>query len=65
LRFEDNEVTSFHHYHYGLARWSSLISLFIFGVTLEAINDPKELSAIPLRPLDFVTYVLIALAIFS
>jgi hypothetical protein len=41
----------------------SLISLFIFGVTLEAINDPKELSAIPFRPWDFVTYGIIALAI--
>jgi hypothetical protein len=40
-----------------------LTSLFVFGVTLEAINDPKELSAIPFTPWDFITYGLIAIAI--
>ena len=38
-------------------------SLFVFGVTLEAINDRKELSAIPFTPWDFITYGLIAIAI--
>jgi hypothetical protein len=42
-----------------------LTSLFVFGVTLEAINDPKELSAIPFTPWDFITYGLIAIAIPS
>jgi len=42
-----------------------LTSLFVFGVTLEAINDPKELSAIPFTPWDFITYGLIAIAILS
>jgi hypothetical protein len=42
-----------------------LTSLFVFGVTLEAINDPKELSAIPFTPWDFITYGLIAIAINS
>jgi hypothetical protein len=32
-------------------------------VTLEAVNDPKELSAIPFTPWDFITYGLIAVAI--
>jgi len=40
-----------------------LLSLFVFGVTLEALNDPKELSAIPFNPCDFLTYGLIALGI--
>jgi hypothetical protein len=40
-----------------------LLSLFVFGVTLEALNDPKELSAIPFKPWDFLTYGLIALGI--
>jgi hypothetical protein len=40
-----------------------LTSLFVLGVTLEAINDPKELSAIPFTPWDFLTYGLIALGI--
>jgi len=40
-----------------------LTSLLVFGVTLEAINDPKELSAIPFTPWDFITYGLIAIAI--
>ena len=40
-----------------------LLSLFVFGVTLEALNDPKELSAIPFNPWDFLTYGLIALGI--
>jgi hypothetical protein len=38
-----------------------LLSLFVFGVTLEALNDPKELSDIPFKPWDFFTYGLIAL----
>jgi hypothetical protein len=38
-----------------------ILSLFVFGVTLEALNDPKELSAIPFKPWDFLTYGLIAL----
>jgi hypothetical protein len=42
-----------------------LISLFVFGVTLEAVNDPKELTAIPFTPWDFLTYGLIALAILA
>ena len=29
-----------------------LLSLLVFGVTLEALNDPKELSAIPFKPWD-------------
>ena len=44
---------------------SGLISLFAFGLTLEAINDPQELSAIPFSPWDFVTYTLIAVAIVA
>jgi hypothetical protein len=40
-----------------------LLSLFVFGVTLEALNDTKELSAIPFNPWDFLTYGLIALGI--
>src|SRR5258708_13919772 len=40
-----------------------LLSLFVFGVTLEALNNPKELSAIPFKPWDFLTYGLIALGI--
>lgn len=44
---------------------SELISLFAFGLTLEAINDPQELSAIPFSPWDFVTYTLIAVAIVA
>jgi hypothetical protein len=40
-----------------------LLSLLVFGVTLEALNDPKELSAIPFKPWDFLTYGLIALGI--
>ena len=42
-----------------------LISLLAFGVTLEALNDPKQLTAIPFTPWDFVTYSLIALAILA
>ena len=41
-----------------------LLSLSVFGVTLEALNDPKELSAIPFKPWDFLTYGLIALGIY-
>jgi hypothetical protein len=40
-----------------------LLSLFVFGVTLEALNDPKELSDIPFKPWDFFTYGLIALGV--
>jgi hypothetical protein len=40
-----------------------LTSLFFFGVTLEAVNDPKQLSAIPFTFRDFITCGLIALAI--
>jgi hypothetical protein len=42
-----------------------LISLLAFGVTLEAINDPAQLSAIPFTPWDFLTYSIIALAILT
>jgi hypothetical protein len=42
-----------------------LLSLLAFGVTLEAINDPKQLTAIPFTPWDFLTYSLIALAIVA
>jgi hypothetical protein len=41
------------------------ISLFVFGVTLEAVNDPKELAAIPFTTWDFLTYGLVALAIVA
>src|SRR5260221_13769225 len=40
-----------------------LLSLFVFGVALEALNDPKELSAIHFKACDFLTYGLIALGI--
>jgi peptidoglycan/LPS O-acetylase OafA/YrhL len=39
-----------------------LLSLLAFGVTLEAINDPKQLTAIPFTPWDFLIYSLIAVA---
>jgi hypothetical protein len=42
-----------------------LLSLLVFGVTLEAIDDPKELTAIPFSPWDFVTYGLTALGIVA
>ena len=42
-----------------------LISLFVFGVTLEAVNDPKELTAIPFTIRDFLTYGLVVLAILA
>ena len=42
-----------------------LISLFVFGVTLEAVNDPKELTAIPFSPWDFLTHGFVALAILA
>src|SRR5258708_19378372 len=42
-----------------------LLALLAFGVTLEALNDPKQLTAIPFTPWDFVTYSLIALAILG
>jgi hypothetical protein len=41
------------------------LSLLAFGVTLEAINDPQQLTTIPLTPWDFLTYSLIALAIVT
>jgi len=40
-----------------------LLTLVAFGVTLEAINDPEQLTAIPFTPWDFLTYSLIAVAI--
>ena len=42
-----------------------LLSLLVLGVTLEAINDPEQLTAIPFTPWDFLTYSLIALAIVA
>ena len=42
-----------------------LLSLLAFGVTLEAINDPEQLTAIPFTPWDFLAYSLIALAIVA
>jgi hypothetical protein len=42
-----------------------LLSLLAFGFTLEAINDPEQLTAIPFTPWDFLTYSLIALAIMA
>jgi len=42
-----------------------LLSLLALGVTLEAINDPEQLTAIPFIPWDFLTYSLIALAIVA
>jgi hypothetical protein len=42
-----------------------LLSLLAFGVTLEAIDDPKELTAIPFSPWDFVTCGLTALGIVA
>src|SRR6266481_5177829 len=42
-----------------------LLSLCAFGLTLEALNDPKRLTAIPFTPWDFVTYSLTALAILA
>ena len=42
-----------------------LLSLLAFGVTLEAIDDPKELTAIPFSPWDFVTYGVTALGIVA
>ena len=42
-----------------------LISLFVFGVTLEAVNDPKQLTASPFTPWDFLTYGLVALTILA
>src|SRR6201997_610309 len=42
-----------------------LLSLLAFGVALEAINDPKQLTAIPFAPWDFLTYSLVALAIVA
>ena len=41
------------------------MGLFVFGVTLEAINNPKELTAILFTPWDFLTYGVIALAILT
>ena len=42
-----------------------LISLLVFGVTLEAVDDPKELTAIPFSPWDFLMYGLVVLAILA
>jgi hypothetical protein len=42
-----------------------LISLFVFGVTQEAVDNPKELTAIPFSPWDFLTYGLVALAVLA
>jgi hypothetical protein len=42
-----------------------LLSLLALGVTLEAINDPEQLTAIPFTPWDFLTYSLIAIAIVA
>lgn len=42
-----------------------LLSLLAFGVTLEAINDPEQLTAIPFNPWDFLSYSLIAIAIVA
>src|ERR1700747_2877722 len=42
-----------------------MLSLLAFGVTLEAINDPEQLTAIPFTPWDFLTYSLNALAIVA
>ena len=42
-----------------------LLSLLAFGVTLEAIDDPEELTAIPFSRWDFVTYGLTALGIVA
>jgi hypothetical protein len=42
-----------------------LLSLLAFGVTLEAINDPEQLTAIPFTPWDFLTYGVLALAILA
>ena len=42
-----------------------MLSLLAFGVTLEAINDPEQLGAVPFTPGDFLTYSLIALAIVA
>src|ERR1700739_7163 len=42
-----------------------MLSLLAFGVTLEAINDPEQLTAVPFTPGDFLTYSLIVLAIVA
>jgi hypothetical protein len=42
-----------------------LLSLLAFGVTLEAINDPEQLTAIPFTPWDFLSYSILALAILA
>jgi hypothetical protein len=42
-----------------------MLSLLAFGVTLEAINDPEQLSAVPFTPGDFLTYSILALAILT
>ena len=42
-----------------------LLSLLALGVTLEAINDPEQLTAIPFTPWNFLTYSLIAIAIVA
>src|ERR1700751_4397128 len=42
-----------------------LHSLLAFGVPLEAINDPQQLTAIPFTPWDFLTYNVLAFAILT
>jgi peptidoglycan/LPS O-acetylase OafA/YrhL len=42
-----------------------LLSLLAFGVALEAINDTKQLTAIPFTPWDFLTYSILAFAILA
>jgi hypothetical protein len=60
----DLGLTDFHFNRGCLALFGlGFLSLFVFGVTLEALNDPKELSTIPFKPWDFLTYGLIALGI--
>jgi hypothetical protein len=42
-----------------------MLILLTFGVTLEAINDPEQLTAVPFTPGDFLTYSILALAILT
>jgi hypothetical protein len=41
------------------------LSLLAFGVTLEAINDPEQLSAMQFAPRDFLTYSILGLSILA
>jgi hypothetical protein len=43
----------------------ALLSLLAFGVTMEAINDLEQLTAIPFTPSDFLTYSILALAVLA